>query len=187
MNCRELEEQLAEDSHAELDKEARLHLEQCEACRALLKDLTALRDLSAELRERAQVPAFFDSRVCSRVGKPRYRFAYWRFLAAASAVVLLSLGIGEFLRETPQLTVQGESPANRGEVENTSEQALIFGVSESPALLDVDPSSGSRMDRPIEVIIPNVDAPGFLLELPSGIEIRQTQAENEFYLRSVSH
>jgi hypothetical protein len=188
MNCRELEEQLAEDPYREVSEQARLHLEECEACRVLLNDLRALRELSCELRDRAQAPAFFETRVCSRVGKQGHRFAHWRVIGAVSAVVLFSLGLVRFFGEGFQLPDDRESRVDVIDPEETSERTLVFGSSESLAGSEGDLSSDFQMiDRPIEVLIPKVDTPGFLLELPARIEVRQTQAENEFYLKSVSH
>ncbi len=47
--------------------------------------------------------------------------------------------------------------------------------------------SGFESQNGVPRVIPKTSPAGYVLELPATIEVRQTQADNEFYLENVSH
>jgi hypothetical protein len=190
---------LTEEIQLAESAEVRKHLEGCRQCGDLQRDLLSLQELSGELKGRTRVPPFFTERVCSRVSG-RSRAAYWSVAATAAGLVLLAIGIVNLAGLSTGSDGEGRSRAlNGGERIQRIEHDDQATAASSKAQPDVfrlggekwgsqatDRSSfGSQSGAPR--VIPKTSSPGYVLELPATIEVRQTQADNEFYLENVSH
>jgi len=199
MNCREVQKILTEEIQLAESAEVRKHLEACRQCRDLHRDLRGLQELSGELKGRTDVPPFFTERVCSRVSG-RSRAAYWSLAAAAAGLVVLAIGIANLAglstetdgKARPQAMNGGEriqriEPDNRAETASRKGQPDVFYLGgEGWGSQEPDRSNfGSQNGVPR--VVPKTSSSGYVLELPATIEVRQTQAVNDFYLENVSH
>jgi len=200
MNCREVQRILTEEIELAESADVRKHLDVCRECRDLHRDLLSLQALSGGLRGRTSVPAYFTERVCSRVSG-RSRVGYWS-VAAATAAGLVFLGVGivnlagpaaESDREVTSRALNGgeqirkiESDDRAADVSHGAEPDVFYlggeGWGSRPSgRLTVRSHSG------VPLVKPESSSSGYVLELPAAIEVRQTQADNEFYLENVSH
>ena len=197
MKCREAQRILTEEIHLAESAEVRRHLEGCQTCRNLQRDLLSLQQLSGELKGRTKVPPFFAERVCSRASG-RSRAPYWSVAVIAAGVVFLAIGVANLSglwtesegKARPRALNGGErvqriEPDN-GLIETAQEsQPDVFhlGGDESGSQETDHVGSQTKAPRVMTKTAPSE----YVLELPATIEVRQTQADNEFYLENVSH
>jgi len=199
MKCAEVQRILTEEIQLAESAEVRKHLAGCRQCSDLQRDLLLLQELSGELRGRAKVPPFFTERVCSRAsGRPRA--AYWSLAATAAGLVLLVIGVVNLAglwtendgKVRSRVTNGGERIQrieHDNRVVDASQKAqpdVFYLGGEEWGSQDTDRSSFDSHNG-VPRVIPKTSPAGYVLELPATIEVRQTQADNEFYLENVSH
>ncbi|RPJ86292.1 MAG: hypothetical protein EHM18_06980 [Acidobacteria bacterium] len=200
MNCREVQKILTEEIRLAESTEVRKHLEGCQACRDLQRDLLRLDALSGELKGQTKAPAFFTERVCSRVSG-RSRAAYWSVAATAAGLVLFAIGV---------MNIEGLSTGSKGDLgsramnggeriqrtEHDERAPAVSHEAQSDAFFlggeewgrnQKTGRSTFRSRDGVPLVMPEPSSSGYVLELPATIEVRQTQADNEFYLENVSH
>ncbi len=199
MKCREVQKILTEEMHLAESAAVRKHLEVCQGCRNLHRDLLSLQELSGELRGQTTAPRFFTERVCSRVSG-RSRAAYWSLAATAAGLVLLGIGIVNLAGLSTESDGKARSRAMIGgeriqRIEHDDRAVADAQQAQSDVFfLGGEESSSQETDRTSSVspngvprVAPKTSSSGYVLELPATIEVRQTQADNEFYLENVSH
>jgi hypothetical protein len=199
MKCREVQKILTEEMALAASAEVRQHLKSCRECRDLQRDLLSLRELSGELKGRTKAPAFFTEHVCSRVSG-RSRAVYWSLAATAAGLVLLVIGIADLTGfwtgndgKAGSRVVNTGEPIQRIEYDNRVADASqdaqpdVFQLGgEESGSQETDQSSFGSHDAGTRVVTRTTPS-GYVLELPATIEVRQTQADKDFYLENVSH
>ncbi|MFB3904757.1 MAG: anti-sigma factor [Acidobacteriota bacterium] len=198
MTCSEVQRILTEDIQQAASGEVQKHLESCQACRELERDLLSLQELSGGLKGRTHVPAFFAERVCSRASG-RSRAAYWSLAATAVGLILLVVAVANLAGLSPEGDGQLKPEVmNGGErikrIEHQERAAspkaepdVFYLGSEEWGSQETDVLTLPRSHRGNRLEAPRRSSAGYVLELPATIEVRQTQADNEFYLENVSH
>jgi len=188
MNCRKVERLLTEDFRSADNPELACHLDECEGCRALYRDLKALAELSGKLKKETEAPAFFVSRVCARLPeRVSLRRSLKLAVVAVSVIVILSLGFLKFffLVEKPAGTANQSIVVTGSAGEDWSVEEdwrTEWPVAESGLL-----SAPEAKSEFVEILVGKPSESDYIVRLPSTIEVRNSQAENEYYLRNVSH
>ena len=183
MKCEEVKRLLTEEE-ADQAAEIRRHLASCEACRRLSDDLAALKALSGQLKGQAKAPDFFATRVCSQAGSRRARLVFVGLAGVAVTALTVCFAYFPSLTEFP--VRQAPSP---GAV-ITADSAVFTAVEPTDALVaeDLGWADQYQDDSPtVSVVVREDSSAQYILEVPATIEVRQTQADNEFYLKNVSH
>jgi len=177
------------------------HLESCDDCRALHQDLLSLKQLSGELKGQMDLPPFFTERVCSQT-TPTTRPVYWKFAAALAGLVFLAIGIVNFVSVSSETDASAAASAPVGKeriyrIDASDLAVTASGIQRQGQVFSLDGKEweeitpGDHLTFQPDVRIAGVDhktsPPSYVFELPATIEVRQTQAENEFYLQNVSH
>ncbi len=188
MNCTRVERLLTEDLRSAENADLSRHLNECQRCKDLYRELKSLAELSGELKNEVQAPAFFASRICARASesaRPRRSLAL--AVLTTSVIGVFSFAIVKFalLSDTP---VQTATPSVIATGSVTEDQAIEpqwttdWPVSESSLLND-----RGRDPRYVEILVSEPSESDFIVRLPSSIEVGSNQADNEYYLRNVSH
>lgn len=197
MNCSEVQLLLSDDVRNGARDDVQAHLQTCVACRALCSDLQALAGLTTELKGREGAPAHFVSRVCSGARQREIRRRQ-SVLFAGIAVAVLCAALVRLVEYNDQNVRDGfrarssrDLPALTGS-NSAGSHFETAGVTENTPYLPLADAAGPAGDRrnadePLEVVVRGPAGSGYVIQLPATIEVRQTQAENEFYVRNVSH
>ena len=188
MTCRKVERLLTENFRSADNDELARHLAECDGCRRLQQDLKALAELSGEIKKETEAPAFFTSRVCARISEPGPARRSLTFaVLTVSAVVVFSLGLLRF-------TFLTDKPANatNQSVVRTGSAGEDWSVEQDWRADSSLPASGIMTGpendaRFVEILVGKPSESDYIVRLPSTIEVRNSQAENEYYLRNVSH
>ena len=184
MKCEEVKRLLTEEATDQVD-EIRRHLASCESCRRLGDDLAALKALSSELKGQAKAPDFFASGVCSQVGSRRSRLVHVGLAGLAVTAVTLCFAFVPGFKEFPERQAPGSGVvATAGPaVLPAGEAADAFRPEDLRWADEYQPDSSPT----VSVVVRENSSRQYILEVPATIEVRQTQADNEFYLKNVSH
>jgi predicted anti-sigma-YlaC factor YlaD len=160
MNCRRFQSSLAEDLLNQGEERVAAHLKECEECRAVYSDLLEIEELSRSLSGRVQVPPNFREEVLAKVARKR-RSRPFRLVAAVAGVVLLAATVSFF-----QGVESVDSTRHKGGRPDKARPA-------EPTYVDV--------------IVTGEENEEFILRLPSVIEVRRTELQEDFYISNVSH
>jgi hypothetical protein len=182
MKCREVERLLTEDPELGASAEARKHLHSCQKCQEMQRELRTLNQMSAGLKNSTEAPPFFASRVCAEARKSPLS-SRWRVAAVLSLTALLCVGVfnvSDFL--VSEDSEEGKAVLLAG----TEQKPPLSPPQVLPSLLEAGPGA-ALADDSVVLIVDEDSSPGYVVELPAVIEVRQTQAQNEFYMRNVSH
>ena len=183
MKCEEVKRLLTEEETDQVD-EIRRHLASCEPCRRLSDDLAVLKALSSELKGQAKAPDFFATRVCSQVGSRR------ALLACVGLAGLTVTALALCFAYVPSLTDFPGRQAPSPGAAIKADSAVFTAVEPTGALVAEDLAWADQYqdDSPtVSVVVREDSSAQYILEVPATIEVRQTQADNEFYLKNVSH
>lgn len=166
MNCRSVRTSLAEDLLSRVDEEIAAHLEECEECRAVCRDLMEIEELSRSLGGRVGVPEGFREAVLSKAAR-KAPARVFRLGAALAGMVLLAASVGLFQG--------GDSP-----------EPGILEVEPEPRHVELE-GTGSIEPAYVDVLVTGDGNETFILRLPSVIEVRRTELQEDFYIANVSH
>jgi len=130
------------------------------------------------------------------------RLNYWKLAVTTAGLFFLALGVALLVASSgpdhnvlQAITAPGDKPPS---IEKTVPENRT-----SIAVSDLAPETGPQEDvertvetylqrsippaRPLSFAFPATAEHGYVFEIPATIEVRQTQADNEFYLKNVSH
>lgn len=165
MNCRDVQKSLTEDLLSQNLGEIRRHLQECGSCQDFCSDLLKLQDWTRELSEAVRTPAGFQDSVMEDLNRQlRFRRRALRPLIAVS--VLLALSGGFFWASRDGRPDDSAGPYF---------QIRSVDAHESPNQIYLD------------VVLDPPDGEGYILRLPSVIEVRRTELHEEVYLQNASH
>ncbi len=189
MNCTTVERLLTEDLGSAESADLSRHLHECQHCRELYRELKSLEELSGELKNDMQAPAFFASRVCARASEP----AGPRRLLALALLTTCVIGFSSFaivksgiLSDAAVVQTAAPSVAVTGSA--TADQAIEpLWITDWPVAESNIASDRGRDPRYVEILVSEPSESDFIVRLPSAIEVGSNQADNEYYLRQVSH
>jgi hypothetical protein len=183
MKCEEVRRLLTEEETDRIE-EIQRHLAACDACRRLRDDLFGLKALSSQLKTQAKAPDFFASRVCSQI-RPHGARLVALGLAGVGGVTVLLLFFGVF--GVPGLP-ESQAPAARVAAPSGPHASPGFEPMRLTPAEDLAWTAGYQTDPfTVTAVVREDSSAQYVLEVPATIEVRQTQAENEFYLKNVSH
>ena len=177
MKCQEVKRLLTDDELDRMDEIER-HLADCESCRRLREDLNALKSLSVELKGQTKAPDFFATKVCSSVRPRRTRVAFLALAGSAAVAVAVCFSYLPSSTEAPER----QAPST----------VILAAEPAAPPAFGLRDDSGAQerladSSSTVAVVVRQNSSAKYILEVPATIETRQTQAENEFYLKNVSH
>lgn len=169
MNCGQVQHNLAEDLASRADPELARHLNSCAACRRMCDDLLELEELSQSLSGSFRVPDSFQAEVLARAALERPRNRRLRLALAAGFCFAAFLGLVR-----PWEGLNAVDLPDAGPYPERWSASIEDGGSEGQVPL-------------VEVLIEGFDKQPVILRLPSTIEIRRTDLQEDFYIRHVSH
>lgn len=142
------------------------HLKECEECRSVYADLLEIEELSRSLSGRVQVPPNFREEVLAKVARERPSRPF-RLVAALAGVVLLAATASFFqgVESVDSTRHEGESALEGGRPDKARPAEPTY----------------------VDVIVTGEEDEKFILRLPSVIEVRRTELQEDFYISNVSH
>lgn len=169
MNCVHVQTSLAEDLLNRTDAEVAAHLASCPECRKLCDELLELEDLSRSLSGQFRVPTEFRDEVLERLDDRRDRRR--RRFGFAAAILVIGLVVAAFVRPWESHSAGDPSASN------------------SPAVMHFDGSAEAPAAEPgyVDVVVTRDGSDELILRVPSVIEIRQPQIQEDFFINNVSH
>ena len=168
MNCETAQQRIMEDLTDRFDEEIRAHLKSCAQCQHLCDDLVALELLAKSLQSQHRVPADFVTTVLERASKEMpARFLGLRPMLLAVVVVMLSIGFFWM---------------NDGDI---GRDELL--VTDEAAMREMDEREGLEDPTFIEVLIEDPAEGEMILQLPSVIEIRQTELHEDSHYQNTGY
>lgn len=172
--CGEIQERLTEDLGHRFEEPIASHLDSCPQCRSLCNDLIKLEELSKSLSSSQEIPFDYRAELHSRISADRGLTLgkVLRLGFAASVLLLIStaavaLWDGSSAEPATGFSVQALPP-----------------VVEEPPVVELPALTGSPY---VDVILEDTPNGEMRLRLPSVIEVRQNEVQEEFYLQYVSH
>lgn len=165
MNCRDVQKLLTEDLLSRNLDEVRRHLQGCAPCQDFCNDLLKLQEWTRELSKAVQTPAGFQDSVMDDLHQ-HLRFRRRALRPLIAAIVLLTLTGGFFWASHQSRPTYGANPYF---------QIRSVDAHESPNQTYLD------------VVFDMPDGDGYILRLPSVIEVRRTELHEEVYLQDASH
>ena len=168
MNCVEIQTSLAENLASRSEPLTAEHLAGCVDCSKACEELLELEALSLSLSGRFKVPSNFRDAVLCRFEEER-PLRRWRTLLGVSCLVLLAAVVVFF----KPWAVSG-SDGNPAAVNSFSYSTPSSSV----------PSADAGF---VEIVVPGEGDDEIILRLPSVIEVRRTQLQEDFYITNVSH
>ncbi len=180
MTCREIEQLLTEALDcARANPEVASHLESCQACRTLSRELEEIEDLKISLGRRASAPADLPFRVSREYSRSRTRRFLWQVALPLVGVVLVTAAA----RYLETSTTEVASPLRVGQerlLQSTNGREAAW----NPAL-ETEPLQ-SRQPRYFDVLLPNAAEGPVIVRLPTTIEVYRSDPGRD-YLAYVSH
>ena len=177
MTCREVERLLIDEKRMN-DPQVLDHVRECPDCEQLRAEFLSMEELNRLLRDRVQAPSSF----ASRVSEARRRMNGWRAFCkpvlALAVLVLVSL-----------IVIWAAGPRlNFSSPETTWVSSAVLPNTESLPVVKMGTEWGSPSPEVyVDVVVGNPSGPGYVLRLPSRIEIRRTELHTESHLRNVGY
>ncbi len=179
MTCREVKRLLIDEKRMN-DPEVLDHVRECPNCEQLRAEFLSLEELNRLLRDRVQAPSDF----ASRVSEARRRMSGWRvccrpvFALAVLVLVLVSL----IVVWAAGLKLEFSSP------EKAWVSSAVLPGTESLPEVRMGAEWGSPAQQAyVDVVVGDPSGPGYVLRLPSRIEIRRTKLHTESDLKNVGY
>ncbi len=168
MNCVEIQTSLAENLEARFDPLIAVHLDGCVHCSRTCQELLELEELSRSLSGRFKVPSNFRDEVLCRYeeDKPLRR---WRMVLGVSCVALLAALVVFF--KPWEVSGSDRSPSAVPSAVHSTTSGVL-------------PAADSGF---VEIVVPGEGDDEMIVRLPTVIEVRRTQLQEDFYLSNVSH
>ena len=177
MTCREVERLLIDEKRMN-DPEVLDHLRECPDCEQLRAEFLSMEELNRLLRDRVQAPSDF----ASRVSEARRRMSGWRVCCRpAFALAVLAL-VSLIVVWAAGLKLDFSSP------EKAWVSSAVLPGAESLPEVRMEAEWISPLPKAyVDVAVGNSFGPGYVVRLPSRIEIRRTELHAESHLKNVSY
>ncbi len=189
MKCETVTRLLTEDASTANREEVRRHLDACESCRELYRDLLAMGQLVDSVKGDVKAPLDFRAKVSEKVLREVSRSwrPHWSLSATLVTVLLVTAGIvslsqmaSEGIPRDPSVSAKSSSPS--GELERLLPQDFVVPVAGGVQLRPETHFSGHYVD-----VMADSPQGGYVLRLPEKIEIRRMESHHEFYFNDLSH
>ncbi len=177
MTCREVERLLIDEKRMN-DPEVLDHVRECPNCEQLRVEFLSMEELNRLLRDRVQAPSGF----ASRVSEARRRMSGWRVCCRPAFALAVLVLVSLIMVWAAVLKLDLSSP----------EKAWVS----SAVLPDTESLPEVRMgaewfspppEAYVDVAVSNPSGPGYVLRLPSRIEIRRTALHADSHLKNVGY
>ena len=173
MNCGEVEKLLTVDSAVAAESDVREHIERCESCAEFNRQLAEIEELKQALVKRCEAPMGFSDKIAHHVSRRR-AWSGFSTLAAVMASLLILVAAANWPKgSASSFFVAQES----SKIEESLPSDLGVTVNEEV--------EGARSPY-VEVILLEPSGDPYVVQIPSTIKIRRTDAARGTLLK-VSH